>query len=926
MIALRRYARLLAACAFLASLVTLAPPASAQQKRVYIANDDHTDYMWTADEAAYRQAFLDMIDYYLDLADTTASEAAPYQSRWNCDGSFWVWTYEHNRTAAQLDRLIGRIRDGHVSVPKNVLAIVYGGTPAEAVLRSMYYAGRLERRYGLDLPLAYAMEDQTLPWGLSSLWAGSGVRYSWKGICACASQVEDAWDRQHDIYWYTGPDGARVLMKWNSMLNGNQSMGGYAEARDPAAVVDFVTDGAPFNGFAARYPYPVIGCFGKGWDDLQTLTPEFVSVAKAKTNASRQVIVSNESDFFDDFAPLYGAGLARESVSYGNEWELGAASIAEVSASVKRSVEKLRAAEAMATLVALVQPSFLDGRNAARDLAFLDMGLYWEHCWSGGPGVSDAQRNAWQRKLRDEIAAYVYPLHDDAAAALAGMIAKTGGAVRFYAFNPLGWTRSEMAEIPYADTNPFHVVELASGAEVASQVVTVSGQRRLRVMADGVPPLGYKVYEVRPGAGTAFPAAATVTGGVLENALYRITLANRGAITSLLDKTRANREFASTIGGLALNDLGAGSGTLATENAGPVSVTLRADATGPLAHTTRVTLYRGSARIEIENRITQNFTDVRTWTYSFALSPPTVWQEEVGAVMKARLASDGGRYATRDARYDWLTTNHFADIGTAGVGMTVSTPDTFYMRLGASTPDVLDVTTPQLRLLAGGQVDGPAFGITSQGGDSAFLQRFALVPHDAWDQERAMRAALEHQNPFVARVVTGGGAYPETWYALATVSGAGVVPWAVKPADDGIGSGLVVRVWNQGPAPATAGLAFAPGSIAAATRTTHVETALEALPAGGGVLALPVRAQQIATVRVQLDPGAPLAGPYLFAERGAGNAVTLRWTFGGAPSYTLLRSTTPQFANPATVFSGAGVEAGDAPAVPAGTAVFYRVD
>ena len=29
----------------------------AQQKRLYIANDDHTDYMWTADEAKYDSAF-----------------------------------------------------------------------------------------------------------------------------------------------------------------------------------------------------------------------------------------------------------------------------------------------------------------------------------------------------------------------------------------------------------------------------------------------------------------------------------------------------------------------------------------------------------------------------------------------------------------------------------------------------------------------------------------------------------------------------------------------------------------------------------------------------------------------------------------------------------------------------------------------------
>jgi alpha-mannosidase len=40
----------------LVSCILLAASAVAQQKRIYIAPDDHTDYMWTGDEEAYRQA------------------------------------------------------------------------------------------------------------------------------------------------------------------------------------------------------------------------------------------------------------------------------------------------------------------------------------------------------------------------------------------------------------------------------------------------------------------------------------------------------------------------------------------------------------------------------------------------------------------------------------------------------------------------------------------------------------------------------------------------------------------------------------------------------------------------------------------------------------------------------------------------------
>ena len=46
-------------------------------------------------------------------------------------------------------------------------------------------------------------------------------------------------------------------MKWNSLHvpTDNESMGGYAEARRPAAALDLVTTNAASNGFAARYPF-----------------------------------------------------------------------------------------------------------------------------------------------------------------------------------------------------------------------------------------------------------------------------------------------------------------------------------------------------------------------------------------------------------------------------------------------------------------------------------------------------------------------------------------------------------------------------------------------------------------------------------------------------------------------------------------------
>jgi alpha-mannosidase len=851
----------------MALLLGLSVSLSAQQKRIYIAPDDHTDYMWTGDEEAYRKAYLEMLDYYLDLADKTQAEPPEFQSRWHADGSLWMWTYEKNRSAAQFERLISRVKDGHISFPLNALVATYGGMPTEAVLRGMYYAGSLERRFGFRIPLAIAMEDQTLPYGLGGLWAGSGAKYSWKGICGCLTQLDRNGRRPHEIYWWKAADGSRILMKWNSLTGntGARSMGGYAEARTPAKEIDHVSGDADF---LKRFPYSVVGIFGKGWDDLKTLTDEFVTVAKQKTTPDRKVIVSNINDFFEDFEKHYGASIPEFSASFGNEWDLYTASLTEVSARVRRAVEKLRAAEAMASLVSLSQPDFMLQRRASRDQTWMDLGLYWEHNWTAdSKNISREARANWGRKVAAEIENYVDTLHRDAAYALGGIVRTAPGLRRFYAFNPLGWIRTDAADILYESATPVHVVEVATNEEVPSQLVRLPepgfphGRQYLRILASSIPAVGYKVFEVRDGAGKAFSKAAEANGNVLENAAYRIKIEDRGAISSILDKSRNNREFGGAVqnGRWRINDLGQDPGQLEVENTGPVSVTVKATGDSPLAHISRITLYRDSRRIDIRNEITENFDGTHTWGFTFNLKSPDVRHEEVGAIIRAKFLADGGNYSPVMSRLEWLTLNHFVDMsGEDGAGVTLSNSDLAFMKLGNTTMhqgvSYLDTKTPQIQVLAGGQIDAPQAGIAKQGGDKHFLQRFALRTHGGFDATSDMQFALEHQNSLVTEWLRPGGDFPEATYSLLQNSNPGVLLWALKPAEDGPAAGLVARFWNLSTTGQSYTVSLAPG-IASATRSTHIETDLEPLPVSAGRLTLPIAPAQLQTVR--LIPATP---------------------------------------------------------------------
>ena len=87
--------------------------------------------------------------------------------------------------------------------------------------------------------------------------------------------------------------------------------------------------------------------------------------------------------------------------------------------------------------------------------------------------------------------------------------------------------------------------------------------------ASDVPPLGYKIYEIRAGAGASFEPFAVANAGVVETDRYRVEVAPRGALTSWRDKTMGDREFVRTVGDRAINDLGAATGSVTVEHLAP---------------------------------------------------------------------------------------------------------------------------------------------------------------------------------------------------------------------------------------------------------------------------------------------------------------------------------------------------------------------
>lgn len=835
----------------------------AQRQKIYLANDDHTDYMWTGDEATYKKAFSEMLDYYIKLNDSTAQLPYNQQSKWNCDGSYWVYNYRETRSKQQFDQLIRQIKDGKITVPLNSMIVLMGAAPAEATIRDMYYAGSLIRKYKLDLSLVLNMEDQVLPLGLASLWAGSGAKYSWKGVCACATKVTGLERNRPQMFWYKGLDSQQVLMKWYSVNADYTNMakrkeyryffGTYLEANHQAnAVLDCKS-----LMQAPNYPYRIAGAFGKGGDDLKTLTDNFVKIAKEKTDSNCEVIVSNEIDFFKDFEKQYGPTLPTETISYGStEWGNSFASLAEVSASVKRSIEKLRTAEALYTIVALKDKKFAADLSIQKEKAWLACGMYFEHDWTAdGPHITRKQRADWQKKTANIFTSYVDTLYNLSARRLGELIAKpTGGNESFYVFNPLSWVRSDYSDYLYNGPSSIRIIDQSTQQDVPFQFITKNQKRCIRILATAIPSFGYKVFSIKPTTHpTAFGQQVVATDSSIENKFYNIRFTQQGVITSLYDKIN-HRECVQPFNKLYFNDLGGGNSnngdSVKIENNGAVSTTLVASSYHPIKHTTKLTLFADNDRIEMENYILQNL-DAKPVTYSFSLNlhHPDTWHEEAGAILHAKTIAHGGHYADTANRVDWLALNHFADMSDSAHGMLLSNRDAYFMKLGNSTTTKLDDSTAQIKILAAAQVDN-WLGMVNQDGDAYFEDFIAAKPHAGrMDAAASMRFSLEHQNPLLASKIIGGKYYDGKQFSLISISDPAVVAWALKPAEEGIGNGIILRAWNLSNNDKPFSIASRI-NLKKAFATTHIETEDKPLTIANGKLVTAIGHNRMQTFRL----------------------------------------------------------------------------
>lgn len=821
----------------------LSPLAASHAADLYLLNDNHTDYGWNATVEQVEETMATELDYYLEQIDRTANLAPELRAKYAADSWWYLYTYQRKRSPEQFQRLLTATRNGSITFPLNPLVELYGAMTTEAAIRAGYWPGRMQRRYGLSFKRAQAMENATLPWGLASIWRNSGAEYMWHGICGCVTDAPFA-QRTTPLFRWRGPDGRDMLVKWYPFSGLTTSLGGYAEARSNLTLNALTkilkrTDLAPDG-------VPLIGVFGVGWDDVISLsqTPYDIArqwAAQVPPRADR-VLVSNGEDYFNALESYVGR-LPVLQGGWGLDWDLWVSTLTAPTTSARNSIERLRTTEMLAALATPASPGLWATLQPQLEAGLIDHMRYFEHSWGTTNGVPAESMISNKRQW----AASLQAANDATEATVAPILASqfaTPDEARFAVFNSLGFSRTDVADVPLATATPYVVTDVATGTEVPSQVVTLESGPVLRILARDVPSLGYRVYAYRPGASTAFadPAAvgsASPATSTLENADYRVSIDASGTIIGLFDK-RAGRELA----GDGLNGMVGGQVSQASlTNVGPVSATLSLAISGTPPRQVALTLFRGINRLEIENRIV-NFNvpaaGLYHYRFSFNLANPDLRFEDLGAIAKPGLTGEGGNFLA-GSRPQYVALNHFVSLIDGDYATTLSNWDSFAMRIGNSSVGAFDLPSADLNVFAVGNPYTPGVfssNIRRQAGDRTFRHRFAIFSRPgAYSAAEAMRGSLAHQNPLYALPLPRNNAGPWTnpKASFLSVDKPNVVVFAFKPAEEEE-RGLIVRVWEMEGKPTSFTIDAGKLHPQQAYRANLIESDIEERPVIGGVM------------------------------------------------------------------------------------------
>jgi hypothetical protein len=809
--------------------------------RIIIANDTCPDVTWGFTEAQTRQAFADLIAAHLD--EMTRTDALPLEDRDHYNATAFIEVEAFLETYPQRrDELLRRIRQGRVCVSPFLCNSLWGFQSVEGALRAFYPARRMEREHGMPIDVAEHIELPSLPWGMASLMAGCGIRWTSAPFLDYDSTFKGL--KHPPLFRLEGPDGSevRVLMDTWASLKTSYCQGGYL-LKDPKRVA---SEWIPhYAGLGAAYPLRTIFASGthsdinpNSYKQARGFADGIIGYNAAGTSAAKLVNGTlaqfcAEVDSLEARSPF----LPKLRGCFGHSWQLWPVSLARTVAALRENERSFLAAESLVALASQVKPDLVAQTRESREKGEWFWAMLSDHAWNGADPGNRRHNAELRRKWAEDLGRISRRLTSQAWDEL-GLKADRGHVT---VFNPLSFTRDILAECAVP-------AEVTGMEGMPSQVRSEGARRSLLFVAAGVPAFGFRecafVTNTLPAA-SAPPFSGT--GTTLEAPFYRLRVdAANGGLASLVHKAsgqellkgHSGRALCQTVFDDGQEHLMADVECHAELGAvcGQLRVTGRI---GGLRLTNLITLYATLDWVDFDVRLekppTTNEQRLLTF-FPVGDSASDLRIETTGAVLRPQLEPEGNLLPGADLKR--FAVQGFVDYSPPGhVGVTVAPVDAFMLRLdrGALAFEPL------------GNDQNWKEVTRDQNGESHFRFRYSLRAH-APGYDNA--SALAWSRDAAAPLTLAPGRLPMKWLdrPYLEVDPMRALVTCMKPADNGASDQTVVRLWET--AGRTGAVVIAAPGYRAARETDLLEREREVLAVKQAKVSLNTRGYGFSAVKL----------------------------------------------------------------------------
>ncbi|WCJ59372.1 hypothetical protein NXS98_16885 [Fontisphaera persica] len=539
---------------------------------VYVMPHSHTDIGYTALQTEIEKRQVQNLIDGMAHARRTANYPEGARFVWNVEVLWAADLYLRRLDDKQRQEFLAAVKRGEVALCGMYLNMLTGVCRPEELLRTFRFATELAELTGTPIDTAMISDVPGYTWGLVPAMNHAGIKYF--------STAPNYFDRIGDIlvqwenkpFYWVGPDGRSKVLVWIPFWG--YAMSHRYHQMTPHLVEEFC------EGLAQRhYPYEIAYVRWSGHGDNAPPDPsicDFIRDWNAEYEWPR-FIISSASAAFRAMEARYGSQIPEARGEWSPYWEDGVGSSAAETAWNRASADRLAQAE---SLFALFQPQAYP--RAAFGEAWNYVLLYSEHTWGAWCSISQPehretlgqwaikQNYALQADRRSRL------LHDLALSQRAG--APLPDAVDV--INTLSWPRTELVRVPPHLSRGKDRVLDDRGRALPSQRLQ---DGTLAFVAENVPPLGTRRYQIAPGpAVNPEKPLVRVDGQRLENDRLRLRLdARRGSIIEL-SATGAHASLVNPAAGEGLNEYVYFRGSDTSRVQRVTNVTWRVGENGPL--------------------------------------------------------------------------------------------------------------------------------------------------------------------------------------------------------------------------------------------------------------------------------------------------------------------------------------------------------